>query len=439
MQYAVRASPAPSGWTAPPRLRHSDLAMTASPARRASQTRQADVLIVGGGMAGLSLAAALGGAGARVAVIEPTPPTELIAPEYDGRASAIAAGSRAVLDCVGAWSAMERDAQPILDIRVTDGASPLFLHYDHLEVGGAPMGHILENRVIRRALADRVAALPGVTLLAGRRAVALDWDGPRAVATLDDGACVAAALAVATDGRASPMREAAGIGVTEWRYPQVGIVCTVTHERDHRGIAQEHFLPAGPFAILPMTGRRSSIVWTERADLAPTLLALDDDAFLAELRLRFGDYLGALGVEGPRFSYPLGLLHADRYVAGRLALAGDAAHAIHPIAGQGLNLGLRDVAALAEVVIDAMRLGLDPGSAAVLARYESWRRLDNTMMLAATDGLNRLFSNDIAPLRLARAAGLAAVDRMRPLKRLFMRHAMGQIGDLPRMMRGEPV
>ncbi|MEE8333524.1 MAG: UbiH/UbiF/VisC/COQ6 family ubiquinone biosynthesis hydroxylase [Alphaproteobacteria bacterium] len=397
------------------------------------------MLIVGGGMVGMSLAAALGGAGARVAVIEPTPPEQLLAEAFDGRTSAIAAGSRAVLDSAGAWSGMAEDAQPILDIRVTDGASPLFLHYDHREVGGEPMGHILENRVIRRALLDRLAALPTVTLLAGRRAIALDRDGARATATLDDGACVVAALAVATDGRGSPTRSAAGIGVTEWRYPQVGIVCTVTHERDHRGIAQEHFLPAGPFAILPMTGRRSSIVWTERTDLAPALLALDDDAFLEELRLRFGDYLGALGVEGPRFSYPLGLLHADRYVAGRLVLAGDAAHAMHPIAGQGFNLGLRDVAALAEVVIDALRLGLDPGASTVLARYESWRRFDNTLMLAATDGLNRLFSNDAAPLRLARDAGLAAVDRLAPLKRLFMRHAMGQLGDLPRMMRGEPV
>lgn len=196
-------------------------------------------------------------------------------------------------------------------------------------------------------------------------------------------------------------------------------------------------MPAGPFAILPMTGRRSSIVWTERSDLAPALLALDDAEFLAELALRFGDYLGNLEVIGPRFSYPLGLMHADRYTAPRLALAGDAAHAIHPIAGQGLNIGWRDVAALAEVVADAVRLGIDPGSLATLDRYESWRRVDNAMMLAATDALNRLFSNDLTPLRLVRDAGLAAVNRTPPLKRLFMRHAMGVLGDLPRLVRGE--
>jgi len=406
---------------------------------RATKIPQADVLIVGGGMVGLSLAAALGGAGARVAVIEPMPPDRLLSDAYDGRTSAIAAGSRAVLHAAGAWAGMAPDAQPILDIRVTDGASPLFLHYDHRDVGDQPMGHILENRAIRRALLQRVAELETVTLLAGRRPAALERTGTRAVATLDDGSQVIGSLAVATDGRASPTRQAAGIGVTEWRYPQTGIVCTVAHARDHRGVAQEHFLPAGPFAILPMTGRRSSIVWTERAELAPALLALDDAAFLEELALRFGDYLGELQVEGPRFSYPLGLLHAERYVAERLALAGDAAHAVHPIAGQGLNLGLRDVAALAEVVVDAMRLGLDPGGAAVLERYERWRRFENTLMLAATDALNRLFSNDAAPLRLARDAGLAAVDRLGPLKRLFMRHAMGQLGDLPRMVRGEPV
>ncbi len=407
--------------------------------RSTRETHQADVLIIGGGMAGLSLAAALGGAGARVAVIEPTPPERFVAPAFDGRASAIATGPRAVLDAAGAWSGMAADAQPILDIRVTDGASAFFLHYDHRDLGEQPMGHILENRVIRRALLARVEALEPVSLLFGRRVIELSRDGARATASLDDGSRVEAPLAVATDGRASPTRAAAGIGVTEWRYRQTGIVCTVAHERDHHGIAQEHFLPAGPFAILPMTGRRSSIVWTERVELAPRLLALDDAAFLDELSLRFGDYLGALSVRGPRFSYPLGLLHADRYVADRLALAGDAAHAMHPIAGQGFNMGLGDVAALAEVVIDAMRLGLDPGAKAVLARYESWRRFDNTLMLAATDGLNRLFSNDAAPLRLGRDAGLAVVNRLAPLKRLFMRHAMGQLGDLPRMVRGEKV
>lgn len=396
-----------------------------------------DILIIGGGMAGLTLGCALGQAGVTVAIVEPTPPNKLIAPEFDGRTTAIASGSRAILDAVGVWHTMAPEAQPILDIRVSDGRSPLFLHYDHREIGEDPMGHIVENRVIRRALIDGLSALPNVTLLSGRRVVSLHRGSVSAQATLDDGCTIETRLAVATDGRNSPTREAAGIESTAWTYSQTGIVCTVVHERDHQGVAQERFLPAGPFAILPMTDRRSSIVWTERAALAPALLALDEQSFLAELALRFGDYLGDLSVIGPRFSYPLGLMHAQRYIVPRLALAGDAAHAIHPIAGQGLNIGWRDVAALAEVVVDALRLGADPGSMVTLERYERWRRVDNTLMLAATDALNRLFSNDVASLRLARDAGLAAVNRMAPVKQLFMRHAMGVLGDTPRLVRGE--
>jgi 2-octaprenyl-6-methoxyphenol hydroxylase len=235
------------------------------------------------------------------------------------------------------------------------------------------------------------------------------------------------------------LRRAAGIRTVEWQYRQTGIVTTVRHERPHRGIAVEHFLPAGPFAILPMTGNRSSIVWTERAELAPRLIALSDAAFSAELAARFGDFLGTVEPVGPRWTYPLGLLLAERYVAPRLALVGEAAHMIHPIAGQGLNLGIRDVAALAELVIDARRLGLDIGDDTVLQRYQQWRRFDALTLAAVTDGLNRLFSNSIAPVRLARDVGLAAVDRLPPLKRLLMRDAMGLVGDLPRLVRGEPL
>ncbi len=396
-----------------------------------------DVAIVGGGLSGLTLACALGGAGASVTVIEAAPRESTVAPAFDGRTTAIAAGSRTILEAVGAWRGIADGAQPILDIRISDGHSPLFLHYDHREVGEAPMGYIAENRVIREALYERLSALPVVSLLFRRRVVTLDRAGAAATLVLDDGSALRARLVVAADGRNSPMRAAAGIGVTSWTYPQTGIVCTVEHARDHRGVAQEHFLPAGPFAILPMIGRRSSIVWTERADLAPRLLALDDAEFLAELGRRFGDYLGPLRVVGPRFSYPLALMHAERYVAPRLALVADAAHLIHPIAGQGLNIGWRDVAALAEVAVDTLRLGLDPGSVAVLERYERWRRVDNLSMLAATDVLNRLFSNEIAPIRAARDIGLAAVNRTAPLKRLFMRHAMGVLGDTPRLVRGE--
>jgi 2-octaprenyl-6-methoxyphenol hydroxylase len=253
---------------------------------------------------------------------------------------------------------------------------------------------------------------------------------------LAGGGRILAPICVAADGRNSALRAAAGIKCVSWDYRQTGIVCTVAHERPHRGTAQERFLPAGPFAILPMTGNRSSLVWTERADLAPAILALAADEFLAELALRFGDHLGRLSVVGPRWSYPLSLHHAESYVDRRLVLVGDAAHGIHPIAGQGLNLGLRDVAALAEVLVDAGRLGLDLGQADVLERYQRWRRVDVLSLSAVTDLLNRLFSNDIAPVKLVRDLGLAAVNALPPLKRVFMRHAMGSTGTLPRLLQG---
>ncbi|MHA1151546.1 MAG: FAD-dependent monooxygenase [Alphaproteobacteria bacterium] len=259
---------------------------------------------------------------------------------------------------------------------------------------------------------------------------------------LDDGRQIRAQLIVGAEGKASPLRERAGIRVTRWDYPQVGIVCTVAHEAPHHGVAHEHFLPAGPFALLPMTdgpegGPRSSLVWTERRALAPAMMALSEADFAAELERRFGGGLGRLRQAGGRWSYPLGLMLAEACMDARLALVGDAAHVIHPIAGQGLNLGLRDVAALAETLVDARRLGLDLGSAEVLTRYQSWRRVDGTLFAVATDGLNRLFSNDLGPLRLVRDLGLAAVDRAPPLKRFFMCHAMGLVGDLPRLVRGE--
>ncbi|HKX08979.1 MAG TPA: FAD-dependent monooxygenase, partial [Stellaceae bacterium] len=256
---------------------------------------------------------------------------------------------------------------------------------------------------------------------------------------LAGGHAIRARLVAAADGKSSPLRQAAGIRTIEWTYPQTGIVTTVQHEAPHRGVAIEHFLPAGPFAILPLTGNRSSLVWTERAELAPRILAMGEADFTAELSRRFGDFRGAVEPVGPRWSYPLMFMHAENYAAERLALVGDAAHVIHPIAGQGLNLGLRDVAALAEVLIDARRLGLDIGDGEALRRYERWRRLDNWMLAAVTDSLNRLFSNAIPPAKLARDMGLAAVNQMPGLKRLFMRHAMGTVGAQPRLARGEPL
>src|SRR5436305_4556365 len=332
---------------------------------------------------------------------------------FDGRTSAIAYGSRLVFDGIGLWPAIEREAEPIREIRVADDGSPLFLHYDHRDLGGnTPLGYIVENRVLRRALFDRAATLPSLRLFAPRAVASMAASEGGATVMLADGTQLSTRLVAAADGQNSPLRRAAGIRTVEWRYRQTGIVTTVAHERPHRGVAVEHFLPAGPFAILPMTGNRSSIVWTERAELAARLAALPDAAFAAEIAARFGDFLGAVEPIGPRWTYPLSLMLAERYVAERLALVGEAAHVIHPIAGQGLNLGIRDVATLAELVIDRRRLGFDIGDNAMLDAYERWRRFDNLALATVTDGLNRLFSNSIPPLRLLRDLGLAAVDRL---------------------------
>ncbi len=399
---------------------------------------QVDVLIVGAGLVGGALAVALAGAGLDVAVIDRADPRQLTDDALDGRSSAIALGSQRALQGIGLWDHVTA-AEPILDIRVTDGDSPSFLHYDHRKSGSGdePFGYIVENTVLRRAVWARIGELATLHVFAPADLVSLSREPDRAVATLKDGTVVHARLAVAAEGKQSRLRQEAGIPVTEWQYDQVGIVCTVAHDHPHRGIAHEHFLPSGPFASLPMTGNRSSIVWTERPHLAKAALALDDDAFSAGLQRRFGHWLGAVRIHGKRWSYPLGLMHAGRYIDRRLALIGDSAHLIHPIAGQGLNLGLRDVAALAETIVDARRLGLDIGRSDVLERYQRWRRVDNLTLIGVTDGLNRLFSTALPPVALARQLGLAAVNAMPGLKRMFMRHAMGLVGDLPRLVAGQ--
>jgi 2-octaprenyl-6-methoxyphenol hydroxylase len=403
-------------------------------------TDDAELLIAGGGLIGLLLGTACAGAGLAVAVVDREDPAAMLGETFDGRASAIAYGSQQVLAALGLWEEIAAAAEPIREIRVADGASPWFLHYDHRDLGtDALLGYIVENRVLRHVLLERARALSSLCLLAPLAVERVEASPHAATAVLSDGRRLQARLVAAADGAASSLRRAAHIRTLEWRYPQTGIVTAVRHARPHRGVAVEHFLPAGPFAILPMTGNRSSIVWTERAALAARLAALPDAAFAAEVAARFGDFLGALEPVGPRSTYPLGLLLAERYAATRLALVGEAAHVIHPIAGQGLNLGIRDVAALAEIVIDWRRLGLDIGDDRVLARYQRWRRFDTMLLAAVTDGLNRLFSNRIAPLRLARDFGLAVVDRLPPVKRLLMRDAMGISGDLPRLVRGQPL
>jgi 2-octaprenyl-6-methoxyphenol hydroxylase len=403
-------------------------------------SEDAELLIAGGGLNGLVLGIACAGAGLPCTIVDRLSPAAMSRADFDGRSSAIAYGSQQVLDAIGLWPAIAPEAEPILEIRVADDNAPLFLHYDHRELGtDAPLGWIVENRVLRSTLIEHARSLPSLTLLAPAEVSRVDTSATGAAAVLSDGRWLTARLVAAADGANSPLRRAAGIRTTEWRYRQTAIVTTVHHERPHAGIAVEHFLPAGPFAILPMTGNRSSIVWTEREDLAARLMALPEEAFVAELRARFGDFLGAVEPVAPRSAYPVGLMLAESYVDRRLALVGEAAHVIHPIAGQGLNLGIRDVAALAELIVDWRRLGLDIGDDAVLGRYQQWRRFDAVLLAAVTDGLNRLFSNNIAPLRLARDLGLAAVNRLPPLKRFLMRDAMGITGELPRLVRGLPL
>ena len=409
-------------------------------------TESVDLLIVGGGFSGLALAIAVEGSGLTAAVVDRAAPRDVLGADFDGRTCAFADASVRILEALEVWPDMVAAAAPINDIRVCDGHSPLFLHYDHREVGDRPFGHVVENLVTRQALYRRLEKCSHATLEAPAEVESLQFADDGVTARLGDGRCLHTALVVAADGRRSQTRQSAGIRVSESAYHQTSIVCAIAHEHPHKGVAIERFYPAGPFAVLPMVDdasggaswpHRSSIVWSEGSQLAPRLLALDDAEFTAELRRRLGDTLGDLEVTGGRWSYPLGLLRAESLTATRLALVGDAAHGIHPIAGQGLNLGLRDVAALAEVIVEARDQGRDIGGGEVLERYARWRRFDVMILIAVTDGLTRLFSNDVAPLRLLRDAGLAAVNGVPPLKRFFMHHAMGMAGDLPRLMRGQ--
>jgi 2-octaprenyl-6-methoxyphenol hydroxylase len=400
-----------------------------------------DVLIAGGGMVGLTLALALSQGGISVAVADPIPEATVLNEAFDGRVSALSYAAVRMLKALGIWTDLESRAQPILDILVTDAAlgaspSPFSLHFDHREIG-EPMGAIAENRHIRRALFTAIHQTQNIRMISPAAVVSIEMRTEFAHATLSDGQALRANLVVAADGRNSPLREQMGIRTISWAYPQVGMVATVQHSKPHNGVAYEHFLPSGPFAILPMIANRSSLVWTERQDAAPALMQLPSDKFCAEVGRRFGHHLGDIEVIGARWSYPLQFHLARGYIAPRFALAGDSAHGIHPIAGQGLNLGLKDAAALAECVLEFVRLGLDPANAAALQRYERWRRFDSFVLAAATDGLNRLFSNDVAPIRALRDLGLGIVDAIGPLRRLFMRNAGGDLGKLPRLMQGE--
>ena len=399
-----------------------------------------DVVIGGAGFAGLALAIALRQALGEAFSMTVADPALKHLHSKDPRASAIAAAARRLFEAIEVWQAVEDQAQPILDMVVTDSklddaVRPTFLTFGGEVEEGEPFAHMIENRLLIDALVEKAKEL-GIDLR-GTAVKSFEHAGKTIDVTLADGDTIAARLLVGADGARSSIREQAGIATHGWNYGQSAIVCTVEHERDHKGRAEEHFLPAGPFAILPLTGNRSSIVWTEKADEAERIVALPDNEFHDELEKRFGLHLGDLKVTGHRRAFPLGLFTARAFIAERLALVGDAAHIIHPIAGQGLNMGLRDVAALAEAVADAARLGLDIGGAQVLERYQRWRRFDTAMMGVATDGLNRLFSNRSDVLRLIRDVGLGLVERMPPLKRMFIREAAGFTGDVPKLMRGE--
>ena len=395
---------------------------------------KARVLIVGGGLVGASLAIALAKAGISVIAVDRDPPAEAVLPPYDGRASAIAAAGWRMLHRLGIAENIQ-DSQPIEQIRVSDGNSPLFLHYDHQDLGDTPLGVMVENRHTRLALAKTMTGLDNLHLIAPASVDRIERLDSHVLAHLSTGETVRAELCVAADGRQSRTRADAGIDTVGWSYGQDGIVCTIGHERPHQGIAHERFLPSGPFAILPLSGNRASLVWTERSDLAPAFLELNEADFTAEIQRRVGGFLGEIEVLGGRFRYPLNMVLATRYQDRRLALVGDAAHGIHPIAGQGFNLGLRDVAALTECLSQAASLGLDLGDPGALTDYERWRRPDSVLLSSTMDVLNRLFSNDIAPVAMARDLGLAAVNKLKPARKFFMRHAMGDVGNLPPLLR----
>jgi 2-octaprenyl-6-methoxyphenol hydroxylase len=401
-----------------------------------------DVLIAGGGHVGLTLALALrrSSPGLAVTLVDLAPPS---AAANDVRASAIAAAGRRMLAQLGVWDAIAAAAEPIrsmviTDSRLRDAVRPVFLTFDGATEDGEPFAHMVENGILNQALASAATAA-GALIVAPEQVVDFTIEGPAATARLAGGGSVPARLLVAADGVGSRLRALAGIGTVAWSYRQAGIVVTVRHDRPHHGRAEEHFLPAGPFAILPLTGNRCSLVWTEAKDRAAWLAAADPATFQLELERRFGHRLGGVAALSPPRSFPLGLTLARTFIRPRFALAGDAAHGIHPIAGQGLNLGFRDVAALAETIVEGDRLGLDIGSLALLERYQRWRRFDTIEMGAVTDVLNRLFSNDNPALRLVRDVGLGLVDRLPALKRIFMREAAGVGGELPRLLRGEAI
>ena len=402
-----------------------------------------DVIILGGGLVGLTLAIALDAHGLSAAVIDPADPAATLAAGFDGRASAIASASWRMLEAIGVGTRLAGKGCPIDTIHVQDGLAPKGLIFDP-DPDEGPLGLMFENRALRSALREAALAAANVRLLMPARASEVVRNAGGVTVTLEDGRIVRAPLVIGAEGRQSPTREAAGLRVARWRYDHVAIIATLAHGLPHGNVAHEIFYPAGPFALLPMLpgedgASRSAVVWTVKAADAPAMLELPERAFVAEAAKRMGGVLGELRLASPRSSYPLGFHHAARITAERLALVGDAAHGIHPIAGQGLNLGFRDAAALTQVLVEGVRLGLDPGDAQLLARYERWRGLDTFMVAAATDSLTRLFGLPGRTAASVRRFGLGTVQRIAPLKALFMAEARGESGALPKLLLGETV
>ncbi len=420
------------------------MAMSASKLRQ-EKMDEYDIVLAGGGYVGLTTAVAIAHQAKhlKILVVDAAPAEAL---EKDERASAIAAAASRMLSTLGVWEEVLDDAQPINEMIVTDSkladvTRPVFLTFaNDVAPSGekAPFAHMLPNRSLVKALRNKGSYL-GIDQLFETGVKNYENGNGGVEIELGNGRRITAKLLVAADGVRSRMRDIAGIKTVHWPYNQWGIVTTVAHERPHAGRAEEHFLPAGPFAILPLKGNRSSLVWTENERDTKRLLALDDFSFELELEQRFGHKLGEISVAGPRKAFPLGLTLAREFVVERVALVGDAAHGVHPIAGQGLNLGFKDAAALAETIIDADRLGLDIGSLAVLERYQLWRRFDTVQMGVVTDVLNRLFSNDNPLLRIARDVGLGMVDRMPGLKKAFIAQAAGNSPGTPKLLRGEMI
>jgi 2-octaprenyl-6-methoxyphenol hydroxylase len=407
----------------------------------AAMEHDCDILIVGGGLNGPALALAAAKAGLKSIVIDALPADTRGGDDFDGRGYALALASVRMLARLGLWDTLEAHAQPMHEIKVTDGRVGeaqvfLGLHFDSAEIEEGPMGQMVEDRYLRRALLAAMEAEPLVAQRAGETVIAQETTAGGVTVTLASGSTLTARLLVGADGRRSGTATRAGIRRTGWGYGQTALVCAIAHEKPHEGVAHQFFMPPGPLAILPLPGNRSSIVWSERDDRARAINALPDDEYLAVLRPRFGDFLGEISLAGQRFLYPLNLTLANSFIGERLVLVGDAAHGMHPIAGQGLNAGLRDVAALAHVISHAQRRGEDIASPVVLERYQQWRRFDTASLAAATDLFNRLFSNDNPLLRFGRDLGMAAVNAVPGLRRGFIREAAGLTGDLPDLMRG---